>query len=1012
MLDGTVRAVDRSSGETLWTFSSGGPLVQAHRSGADGSDTRGDTDGVAIRGRTNPTVFPGIDGSLYAYAVDEASADGSGSGALHGEVSRLPVTARQLVEASPSVTRDGGVVMGTRRSVVFAVDRRTGELLRSFDTDGTVVHGGNDEGFFLSNDPIAAEPEPTRDAFYIGRTEYVVRSVDSSTGQERWNVTYGEVTPLTSTEGGGGGGGGPLFLRRGDGDAAGTAGGDADAGSDGSPPRLEWGPGNAVRASYDGASSSGGGAGRDAWIAHMPSTPVAAYDGRTGRVVKGGSPFEGGTAGGDILVGAHGGGLFALPSTDGGSARGLSLQPPGDSSLGTVGALVPVAVSPTPSDDDWACIPEKLWDDALTPGGLDSFLALHGGGAASRTDGSRYLLTPLQRVMGSPVGAAAVVTVAVGFGTFASHAASIARRKRRGGSNGGSNGSKRGSRGKNRGRRNKGKGGAGGAGRGGDDAIDDEVADEVPRMANRGDSGGFPGASPEPLRSDSGAVRVGRLSVGPGILGYGSCGTIVFEGELDGRPVAVKRLLAQFHELARAELATLISSDEHPNVLRCFAMEEDADFVYVALERCSSALASVVDGGSMGTGVDLATKDGDAFDLVDPSTGRPTPEGMTLMRDVCEGLHALHSRGIVHRDLKPQNVLITPQRRGKLADMGLAKRLGVGVGSDASFETHLAGVGGTDHGGGLAGSGTAGWQAPERLLRGKQARSVDTFALGCLMHYCLTGGEHPFGERYERDANVIKGDANLASVRRVPEAADIIGKLIARDADARPSAAEVLSHPFWWSDAKKLAFLVDVSDRVEMEDREVGGRRLLSLLERDAMKNALGGGEWVPKLDPSLLENLGRYRKYNAAAVRDLLRVIRNKMSHFRELPAKVQATVGSPPDAFYQYFASRFPGLLLHAYAFAARECAHESMFRRYFFPHEEDTRCSGEALASLERASAAVAAKAAERAARRDATNDQTSVEYPVRPGEPDCVFWIKTGRCKFGAGCKFNHPSGLHG
>ena len=151
----------------------------------------------------------------------------------------------------------------------------------------------------------------------------------------------------------------------------------------------------------------------------------------------------------------------------------------------------------------------------------------------------------------------------------------------------------------------------------------------------------------------------------------------------------------------------------------------------------------------------------------------------------------------------------------------------------------------------------------------------------------------------------------------MPEAADIIGKLIARDADARPSAAEVLSHPFWWSDAKKLAFLVDVSDRVEMEDREVGGRRLLSLLERDAMKNALGGGEWVPKLDPSLLENLGRYRKYNAAAVRDFLRVIRNKMSHFRELPAKVQATVGSPPDAFYQYFASRFPGLLLHAYVF-----------------------------------------------------------------------------------------------
>ena len=71
----------------------------------------------------------------------------------------------------------------------------------------------------------------------------------------------------------------------------------------------------------------------------------------------------------------------------------------------------------------------------------------------------------------------------------------------------------------------------------------------------------------------------------------------------------------------------------------------------------------------------------------------------------------MHCRGIVHRDLKPQNVLVTPQRRGKLADMGLAKRLGVGAGGDASFETHLAGVGGTDHGGNNGG-GTAGWQAP------------------------------------------------------------------------------------------------------------------------------------------------------------------------------------------------------------------------------------------------------------------------------------------------------------
>ena len=35
------------------------------------------------------------------------------------------------------------------------------------------------------------------------------------------------------------------------------------------------------------------------------------------------------------------------------------------------------------------------------------------------------------------------------------------------------------------------------------------------------------------------------LQVGPGIVGYGSGGTLVFEGVLDGRRVAVKRILRQ-----------------------------------------------------------------------------------------------------------------------------------------------------------------------------------------------------------------------------------------------------------------------------------------------------------------------------------------------------------------------------------------------------------------------------------------------------------------------------------
>ncbi|XP_010557387.1 PREDICTED: zinc finger CCCH domain-containing protein 37-like [Tarenaya hassleriana] len=33
-----------------------------------------------------------------------------------------------------------------------------------------------------------------------------------------------------------------------------------------------------------------------------------------------------------------------------------------------------------------------------------------------------------------------------------------------------------------------------------------------------------------------------------------------------------------------------------------------------------------------------------------------------------------------------------------------------------------------------------------------------------------------------------------------------------------------------------------------------------------------------------------------------------------------------------------------------------------------------------------------------------------YPVRPGEPDCPYYLKTQRCKYGSRCKFNHPKAM--
>lgn len=84
----------------------------------------------------------------------------------------------------------------------------------------------------------------------------------------------------------------------------------------------------------------------------------------------------------------------------------------------------------------------------------------------------------------------------------------------------------------------------------------------------------------------------------------------------------------------------------------------------------------------------------------------------------------------------------------------------------------------------------------------------------------------------------------------------------------------------------RISFLRDTSDRVELEDREVDSI-ILGALESKGFV-ALGG-RWDEKMEPAFITNIGRYRRYKYNSVRDLLRVIRNKLNHYRELPTEIQ---------------------------------------------------------------------------------------------------------------------------
>lgn len=162
-----------------------------------------------------------------------------------------------------------------------------------------------------------------------------------------------------------------------------------------------------------------------------------------------------------------------------------------------------------------------------------------------------------------------------------------------------------------------------------------------------------------------------------------------------------------------------------------------------------------------------------------------------------------------------RNVLVSQLKDGSLrllvSDFGLARRLEQDQSSFAPTANNLA--------------GSLGWRAPE-CIRGqvrlndvfdrtsssssssassssslldlaveseeketrwrhhaRLTKAVDLFALGCLYFWVLMSGEHPFGEVYDRESNIVKGDAvNMSQLEILGEegweAKDLIGHLL------------------------------------------------------------------------------------------------------------------------------------------------------------------------------------------------------------------------------------------
>lgn len=98
------------------------------------------------------------------------------------------------------------------------------------------------------------------------------------------------------------------------------------------------------------------------------------------------------------------------------------------------------------------------------------------------------------------------------------------------------------------------------------------------------------------------------------------------------------------------------------------------------------------------------------------------------------------------------------------------------------------------------------------MLHFLQTSSVDIFSLGCLFHYVLSEGKHPFGELEYRTAKITEGDpCDLWSLKgedwKVNTQLSLIKCMISKNAEERPNCTSILNHPIFWDNTKILNFL-------------------------------------------------------------------------------------------------------------------------------------------------------------------------------------------------------------
>ena len=206
-------------------------------------------------------------------------------------------------------------------------------------------------------------------------------------------------------------------------------------------------------------------------------------------------------------------------------------------------------------------------------------------------------------------------------------------------------------------------------------------------------------------------------------------------------------------------------------------------------QQTVSMVLEYMDGGSLQDFLDA---------LVPGSPGLQNERVLAgIARDVLTALEFMHDRHIAHLDIKPANILLNTRGEAKVADFGLARQLE----KEGFFHASTF-------------IGTTKFMSPERLRGLPYSYSADIWSLGLTL-LAVAMGQYPISlghagagggaEAAERGGNVYwslldrlenEGAPTLPSSTFSPPAIDFVAACLKFSADERPSAHDLLTHPW------------------------------------------------------------------------------------------------------------------------------------------------------------------------------------------------------------------------